>query len=167
MKRLLFGFVITLIFGGLLYSYGPLAIKWDVTPARGEVSIVEGIIIPTAATGVVGAIIALWLGRLRRKGKRSFARGFLVGAVLFFLAAFLLVFTPPFWSSVLVSLLLLPGAFVSDTLVNPLLTSARPENYLIIQSREPLITWVDVTVSWFVWSLMGAIMGQLASKKAK
>ena len=164
MKRIIVGFFIALVLGGILFSYGPLAVRWDVTPARDEISITNGIVLPAVATALIGAIIGLWLGSSLRKGKRSFAKGFLVGAVLFFLAALIAGFTSPFWSSVFVSLIHLPGAFVSDTLVTPYLTTLRGENYQIVQSREPLITWVDVTVSWFVWSFLGAIIGQLASK---
>ena len=160
----LIGFLVSLVLGGILFAFGPESVDWSVKPVQGEVSIMQGIVIPTFVTSIIGAVTGIWLGLLLSQGRKPVVQSFIYGEILFFLAALLSIITLPFFGTAIMSLVHLPGVIITDVLIEPFLKYLRGADFLIVQSQEPLIAWTDITISWLGWGFIGGLIGRLKKR---
>ncbi|MFQ5575011.1 MAG: hypothetical protein ACE5E0_05250 [Terriglobia bacterium] len=145
------GLLLTFFVAMLLFAFAVEGANgWVV----GDLSFLSAVVVPAGATGLVGALVGVWVGRKMRQGSES-GRAYLAGAAAFAILSLASAFIVSGAGSVASAVVCLPGILVSRIAVEPLLRAASEPSSSLALSKEPVVSWVRITVSWVLWGVLG------------
>ncbi|MFQ5575010.1 MAG: hypothetical protein ACE5E0_05245 [Terriglobia bacterium] len=153
------GFSVTFLIALFLLAYGKPAVDWSFTAEPGSLSFSVGVLSPAIVTGLVGLAVGGWLGRAWAHGHTGTVSGVIAGSIFFLFLNAGSLLPEGLLKSMIVSFAYLPGAFLADTIVYPALSSMTGPQTVVMDSKEPVLAWANVTLSWFLWGLIGAMLG--------